>query len=83
MPLDKLRFHNILVGQMNAPSTAAEELAAVVDAVTDGLATQQQIVNLEVRLREQLWRVAVVVIGVLGAIGAAIIALLIAILAQI
>jgi len=94
MPLDKLRFQNILADQMNAPSAAAEELAAVVDAATDGFATQQQVTNLEVKmgarfdsleaqLREQLWRAVVVVIGVLGVLGAAIIALLIAILTQI
>ncbi len=122
MPLDKLRFHNILVHQLNAPSAAAEELATVVDEATSGLATQQQLADLEAKLdarfaridarfaridahfdgidirfasidtrfdgleartREQIWRAVVVVIGVLGAVGAAIIALLIAILAQI
>ncbi len=105
--LDKLRFHNILVHQLNAPSAAAEELATVVDDATSGLATQQQLVNLEAkldarfagidtrfdsvdtrfdsleaRIREQIWRAVVIVIGVLGAMGATIIGLLIALLTR-
>ena len=81
MAFDRLRFHNILVRGMNAPSTAATELAEIVDegitTATDGLATKRDVehaISKEVN-RLLRWLVAT---GV--TIGGAIIALLVALI---
>jgi hypothetical protein len=59
MALNRLRFHNILVREMDAPSDAATELAEVVDEgigdSTNALVTQQDFnFGLEVLRRELL-----------------------------
>ena len=58
MALNRLRFHNILVQDMDAPSVAATELAETVDEgitdATDNLATQRDIALAEARLREDI-----------------------------
>lgn len=43
MALDRLRFHNILVQEMDAPSDAATELAEVVDESMSDLVTKQDL----------------------------------------
>ena len=54
MALNRLRFHNILVQDMDAPSTAATELAELVDeAVGDGKDDLASKADLE-RLRLEL-----------------------------
>ena len=50
MALNRLRFHNILVQDMGAPSEAATELAEVVDEATDGLATKSDLEQLRLEL---------------------------------
>ena len=86
MALNRLRFHNILVREMGAPSEAAEELAEVVAGATSDLATRDELdtrlAAWEARTRELVWRAVVVIITVLGALGATIIALLIALLSR-
>ena len=82
MALGKLRFRNILVRDMDAPTEAAEELANVVADASDDLVTKPEHAASEARIREQIWRATVVVIGVMGALGATIIALLIALLTR-
>ena len=50
MALNRLRFHNILVQDMGAPSEAATELAEVVDEAADGLATKSDLEQLRLEL---------------------------------
>ena len=78
MALNKLRFHNILVGDMGAPSAAAEELADVVDAASSDAATKADLAAAEARLGEQVWRVGFYLAGLLVAIGGILIGLLVA-----
>ena len=80
MALSRFRF--ILAREMGAPSEAAEELANVVADASDNLVTKHEHAASEARIREQIWRATVVVIGVVGALGATIIGLLIALLAR-
>ena len=82
MALDRLRFHNILVRDLGAPSEAAEELANVVADASDNLVTKHKHEASEARVREQIWRATLVVITVMGALGATIIGLLIALLTR-
>ena len=82
MTLNRLRFHNILVREMGAPSEAAEELANVVADASDNLVTKHEHAAAEARIREQIWRATLVVITVMGALGATIIGLLIALLTR-
>lgn len=84
MALNRLRFHNILVQDMDAPSEAATELAEVVDEgieqSKDGLATKHDIDLLRLEIIGQFnshlrWLLAA---GI--SIGGAIIGLLIALI---
>ena len=54
MALNKLAFHNILVQEMDAPSSTAEKLADLVDEATDELVTKQDLAATEARLRNEL-----------------------------
>ena len=79
MALDRLRFHNILVREMDAPSPAATELAEVVDegirSSTSDHATKQDVEHaIDMAINRLLkWMVGAGVI-----IGGAIIGLLVA-----
>lgn len=42
MALDRLRFHNILVQEMSAPTATAERLAEVIAQATDEAVTDEQ-----------------------------------------
>jgi hypothetical protein len=83
MALNRLRLHNILVQDMNAPSEAATEVAEVIDEgiqqSTDGLATRQDVEHAITREVNRLlrWLMAA---GI--TIGGAIIALLIALIVR-
>ncbi len=58
MALNRLRFHNILVKEMDAPSDAATELAEVVDeGIEDGreeLGTKRDLEILRLRLSTEI-----------------------------
>ncbi len=55
MALDKMRFHNILVREMDAPSEAATELAKVVDeGITESTSKLATKTDLEVLRIEML-----------------------------
>ena len=54
MALNKLAFHNILVQEMDAPSSTAEKLADLVDEATDEVATKHDLALTEARLREDV-----------------------------
>ncbi|MCY3923009.1 MAG: hypothetical protein OXG27_11520 [Chloroflexi bacterium] len=94
MALDKLRFHNILVGEMGAPSEAATELADVVglgiDEATEGLATKQDLqaglweLRLELlhAFKDEMNRLLRWMMAAGITIGGAIIALLIALIVR-
>ena len=83
MALGRLRFHNILVREMDAPSVAATELAEIVDegieSSTAGLATRQDV---ELVIERQVNRLLRWMIGIGAVIGGAIIGLLITLIVQ-
>ena len=54
MALNKLAFHNVLVQEMDAPSSTAEKLADLVDEANDELATKHDLALTEARLREDI-----------------------------
>ena len=83
MALDRLRFHNVLVREMDAPSVVATELAEVVDEgieeSTAGLATRQDV---ELVIERQVNRLLRWMIGIGAVIGGAIIGLLITLIVR-
>lgn len=54
MALNKLAFHNVLVQELDAPSSAAEKLADLVDETTDDLVKRQDLGETEERLRNEI-----------------------------
>ena len=90
MALNRLRFHNILVREMDAPSPAATELAEVVDEgiadATDDLATKRDMttaidqlrIEMQLMFHEEINRQLKWMIGAGITIGGAIIGLLVA-----
>ena len=94
MALNRLRFHNILVREMNAPSPAASKLAEVVDegiaAATGDLVTKRNMttemnqLRLEMQLmfRDEIDRLLKWGVGSGVAIGSAVIGLLVALVLQ-
>ena len=86
MALNRLRFHNILVREMDAPSPAASELAEVVDegiaSSTSDQATKQDVrsavLEMQVMFHEEVNRLLKWVVGAGLTVGAAIIGLLVA-----
>ncbi len=83
MALDRLRFHNILVREMDAPSATATELAEVVDdgieRATNDLATRRDV---EHAITNEVNRLLRWMVAIGATIGGTIIALLIALIAQ-
>ncbi len=83
MALNRLRLHNILVQDMDAPSGAATEVAEVIDegikGSTDGLATK---LDVEHAITSEVNRLLRWLMTAGITIGGAIIALLIAIIVR-
>jgi len=93
MALNRLRFHNILVKDMDQPSEAAEELAEVVD---EGMGDRTlksesdhrfELAQADLRvalaqMNERITRFQLAMLTALGAVSAIIIGLLIALLAR-
>ena len=83
MALDRLRFHNILVHEMDAPSETATELAEVVDdgikRATNDLATKRDV---EHAIANEVNRLLRWMVAIGATIGGTIIALLIALIVR-
>ena len=94
MALNRLRFHNILVREMDAPSPAASELAEVVDegiaAATGDLVTKRNMttemnqprLEMQLMFRDEINRLLKWGVGSGVAIGSAVISLLVALVLQ-
>ena len=86
MALDRLRFHNILVQEMGAPSAAASELADAIDSGFSDVATKQDLLVLRLELqnafKDEMNRLLRWLIAGAFTIGGAIIALLIALIVR-
>ncbi len=90
MALNRLRFHNILVQEMNVRSETAEQLTDVVAEATDGNVTNQHLSRelelLELRvvaeLRGEISRLLKWLLAAALTIGGAVIGLLIALIAR-
>ena len=88
MALNRLRFHNILVQDMDAPSVAATELAETVDEgitdATSGLATKQDLEHQRLELTAEMQRMLHTqlrwIIAMWGSVLAAIIGLMIVVI---
>ena len=82
MALNRLRFHNILVRDMDAPSEAATELAELVDEgieeSKDGLATKQDLDLLRLEIAKHFNSQLRWMIAMWGSVIVALIALIIA-----
>ena len=86
MALDRLRFHNILVQEMGAPSEAAADLAAAIDDGFSDVATKQDVLVLRLELqnafKDEMNRLLRWLIAGGFTIGGVIIALLIALIVR-